>query len=254
MSNLYNDVVSTFNTADGGEGSGHFNHLGIPNHWGGSARSGVREKYYNVEREEHREGSHKNYVNMHDDFPYISYEKAQAYTEAINNYSGSSYGYIRGTYPGNYNHNSFKKNSDNKKYISEAHSIDDFIYEIPKYNGEVYRGIAVDKEAADNIINNLKKGKKMDMSGISSWSSGRSIAEDFADHNVGDEGVSIIFVVDNKSGASIRDYSEFPHEDEVLLPSTARYKLDTDNPIEENEYGGKYTVVHLVEVDYESKR
>lgn len=34
---MLNDIVKVF---DGGEGSGHFNHVGILKHKGGSARSG----------------------------------------------------------------------------------------------------------------------------------------------------------------------------------------------------------------------
>lgn len=47
---MLNDIVKVF---DGGEGSGHFNHVGILKHKGGSARSG---KFKSEQNKQFKEG------------------------------------------------------------------------------------------------------------------------------------------------------------------------------------------------------
>lgn len=113
-----------------------------------------------------------------------------------------------------------------KKYSND---LDDFIYRSEKYEGAIYRGLSLTEKDASEIIQNLKKGKTMDMQGISSWSSNRNVSIRFADTKDKEKEICLLFNVENKSGTSIRELSEFPIEDEVLHPTTSRYILKDKN-------------------------
>ena len=220
MINL-NNIVKVF---DGGEGSGHFNHVGIPNHKGGSARSGKFRSNQNnnfVSGHIKTNKKLKNVNKIKKRIPGISDEDAKTYKNALDSYTGVEYSDIKYAYRDKYAGKEYDKG-----YEKISNDLDDFIYRSDKFKGTVYRGLNVSEDVAIDIVKNLKQGKTMDMGGISSWSSNRKISESFSTGS--DKDVCILFTLDNKSGVSIKELSMFEHEEEVLHPTTARYKLNSN--------------------------
>lgn len=100
-------------------------------------------------------------------------------------------------------------------------ALDDYINSAPKWKGQLYRGISVSNEQAESILS----GDFVDMLGPSSWSSERTIAEQFSN---GYKDVRIVFILDdNKSGASIAHIGALDGiESEVTAPSGVKYGID----------------------------
>lgn len=236
---MYKELVKVF---DGGKGSGHFNHVGIPNHRGGSARSGEFAKNINNNKVSTHEMSGDNRLekiksvikkkkNESDEGYYV---RIKSYSESIVNYTGNRYGDIKNAYRAKYGiSKEYNGKMSQEKAEKASNDLDDYIYQAPKYDGEVYRGMTLSNENFDNMIKNLKSGKTMDMQGISSWSSEREVSEDFIEDNLyHDTPNAILFKLQNKSGTPIESISFVSGEYEVLHPTTARYKL---KKIEEND-------------------
>lgn len=236
---MYKELVKVF---DGGKGSGHFNHVGIPNHKGGSARSGEFAKNINTNKVNTHKMSGDNRLekiksvikkkkNESDEGYYV---RVKSYSESIVNYTGNRYGDIKNAYRAKYGiSKEYYGKMSQEKAEKASNDLDDYIYQAPKYDGEVYRGMTLSDKNYDNIIKNLKSGKVMDMQGISSWSSEREISEDFIEDNLfPDTPNAILFKLQNKSGTPIDSISFISGEYEVLHPTTARYKL---KKIEEND-------------------
>lgn len=226
---MINEIVKIF---DGGEGSGHFKHVGIPNYKGGSARSG---EYRNKQNKKYKEGhitslGKTRKQKIKERIKGITNNDAKRYDRALENYTGIFYGDIKKAYRDKYSNKKF-----DKSYEQISNDLDDFIYRSEKYKGLVYRGLSVDEEVALNIIKKLKQGKTMDMQGISSWSSDKKVSLDFSNESDKDKNVCIVFNLDNKSGVSIKELSEFESESEVLHPTTSRYKLKGDGEIKRSK-------------------
>lgn len=104
-----------------------------------------------------------------------------------------------------------------------------FIELSPKWGGgELYRGIGVDEDTAHRILDDISYSMKpFDMKGTSSWSSDRSIADDFSEGCGSD--VAIIFKTPGtKKGTSIDHLSEFS-QSEVLVSKDARWDVKRIN-------------------------
>ena len=237
---MYKELVKVF---DGGKGSGHFNHVGIPNHKGGSARSGEFAKNINTNKVSTHKMSGDNRLEKiksvikkkknESDEEYDA--RVKSYSDALVRYTGTKYGEIKDAYRAKYGITKgyYGKKMSQEKAEKASNDLDDYIYQAPKYDGEVYRGMTLNDKNYDNIIKNLKSGKIMDMQGISSWSSDREISEGFIEFNLDSNTPNgILFKLQNKSGTPISEISTVSDEDEVLHPTTARYKL---KKIEEND-------------------
>lgn len=126
--------------------------------------------------------------------------------------------------------------SDDRRKQREL--LDDFIYSMPKYEGAIYRGRRLSGDKFTELMDNLKKGNTIGMGGPSSWSTSKSVAEDFSQHSYSDTNdVRIMFVLPgNKSGASVKFSAYHENENEVVQPSTGRFKLKKGG-----EYGDGYT-------------
>lgn len=165
--------------------------------------------------------------------------------EAILSYTEAAYTDMRHAYRDKYRDNKELTEKQNK-YLEQSNMIDDFIYKSEKFKGELHRGMKFhSSEDVEKVINKLNQGKTVDMQGLSSWSSDKTVADDF-----GEEFHHIIFHVENKSGASIKELSKFDNEDEVLLPTTARFKLKSGSkPIKKRDPDGMSVYeVYLEEV------
>lgn len=100
-----------------------------------------------------------------------------------------------------------------------------FIKLSPKWDGgEIYRGICVDEDTAMKILDDIYySGKPLDMKGTSSWTSDKSIADDFSEWSGGD--VAIIFKAPGTNkGTSIDHISDFS-QSEVLVSKDARWDV-----------------------------
>lgn len=108
----------------------------------------------------------------------------------IQEYNGLSYEEAKQTYNAikHYTRAGFRALRDGR-VPKEEKLIEDFIAKHPKYNGKIWRGIALEKKKGEDYIKRLEKqiknGYPIDMKGLSSWSSAESIAEEFADNRAG---------------------------------------------------------------------
>lgn len=101
-----------------------------------------------------------------------------------------------------------------------AKAIERLIQVSPKFEGKVYRGMSF----PDNkFVSQLKVGSKIDMKGLSSWSSDKKWASQFG----GRGKVGVVFEMKNKSGASITHLSKDYREKEVLVPSKSNIVIDS---------------------------
>lgn len=254
-------MAQIFKNIDGGKGSGHFEHAGIPKHKGGSVRSGrykTNQNTNSVGYEEYREVSEQKEIvvnansiakRIYNNTDIKDKATVKRYGKAIFEYTGAKYREIKDSYRAKYGKKLQSANySKNKEEYNEMlNDLDDFIYRSPKYEGSIYRCISVSNEIANNIIKNLKQGKIMDMEGPSSWSAEEGICKRFAKEAEQSESpiINIIFrLKNNKSGTPVGEYSIFPNELEVLSPSTSRYKLSGGIKTEKQEYKN-YSLTYL---------
>lgn len=108
-----------------------------------------------------------------------------------------------------------------KKYTEPAEYIDKYCEEAPTWNGgTLYRGVTMSQTQVAAYKQACEVGEEIDMHGISSWSSDRGTAVGF-----GKQGV--VFICENGTtwGSSIKGYSKYTKEDEVLVSSKARYRI-----------------------------
>lgn len=140
----------------------------------------------------------------------MSYEEAEKTYSAIKHYTRTGFRAIR----------------DGHAHKEES-IIEKFINKHPKYDGKIYRGIALDKVKGETLISDLKTKKESggltDMMGLSSWSSAESIANEFADNRPGE--YKFIFELNNQSGVGIDHLSEWQGEEEVLQSGKVKYKV-----------------------------
>ena len=110
-----------------------------------------------------------------------------------------------------------------------SEQIEKYIDKSPKWDGgEIYRGIGVDEDTAHRMLDDIAfSGKPFDMKGTSSWSSDKSVADDFANWNGAD--VTIVFKAPGtKKGTSIDHISDFS-QSEVLVSKDARWDVKRIN-------------------------
>lgn len=145
----------------------------------------------------------------------VSDQEAAAMFSSVHAFSQSSYHGIR-----SYAHGG-PPPSDRK---TDAENLEKFIAASPQWDdGDLYRGIHVNADIADQILAQAKSGKPMDQRGPASWSTNRSTADDFAEKSKPGE-ISIIFKTRGRqNGTSIKHLSAFPGENEVLMSNNARW-------------------------------
>ena len=101
---------------------------------------------------------------------------------------------------------------------------EEYIKVAPRWNaGETYRGVTL----SDKELSSYTVGSTLDMGGMSSWSSKKSVASDFAHRNATYERPnSVMFHCDTQSkGTGIRHMSVIELEDEVLCSKDAKYQV-----------------------------
>lgn len=111
------------------------------------------------------------------------------------------------------------------KYKKKAEQIQEFLEAsrnrpaVPKF-----RGVAMDRTMLDNMINLANTGGSFKEDAMNSWSTQNTTARSFA-HPKGLANNRVIFRTINKSGSSVKAISDVGHEDEILTPAGARYKV-----------------------------
>ena len=151
---------------------------------------------------------------------HVSKEKAKDMAVSVSKYSGSYYDDIRAASRGE-SHDEYDKKC--------AQDIEEFIAASPKWEGgRIYRGVGInDRDVLDKIIQDAWHKKPIDMRGMSSWSSKKSIAQSFGESNTQKYkgGKTVMFITNGKTsggkGTSIKHLSQLPHENEVLMSKEA---------------------------------
>lgn len=168
-------------------------------------------------------------------------EEAKEIYKALTDYTLLGYAKIRHAQRGEI---------DDVEYKRKADVLEKFIERSPQWRGgELYRGVKT--EAAE--YENLRPGVKINMKGISSWSSSKEIADDFATR--GDNQYKVMFHVDNPGKAtSISHLSQVLNEYEVLVSNSNQYRITKT----ENENGIKHVWIEwdsfrIEKVDPEEK-
>lgn len=110
--------------------------------------------------------------------------------------------------------------------FDQGQHLEDYIAKAPKYSGEIYRGIRLEKNKAEEIISTLSSGGSIDMKGTASWSSKMDVAKDFAETYDSSIKRGIIFKCDRTNkGTTIQHLSGYgKSEGEVLVSKSARYR------------------------------
>ena len=120
------------------------------------------------------------------------------------------------------------------KWYTSAKTIDDYIMSAPKYEGKIYRGLAVDKDT----LTQFEKGSIFTENGLlSSWTGKSDIAKDFATYN-GEQSGKIPVIIESENpqyGTPVAHLSIFGwSEDEVIVSNMRGGEYIIDGVREEN--------------------
>jgi hypothetical protein len=106
-------------------------------------------------------------------------------------------------------------NTDDLK--EKVAGMNDFIEKAPKYAGPIMSGFAKDMEEIYGT-DKLEVGAKFSFPSMTSFSSNKDIASSF-------NGGGYFIINNNKSGASIKPFSSFDGEDEIVVSKSAKYRV-----------------------------
>lgn len=120
------------------------------------------------------------------------------------------------------------------KWYTSAKTIDDYIVSAPKYEGKIYRGLAVDKDT----LTQFEKGSIFTENGLlSSWTGKSDIAKDFATYNGEKSGKTPVIIESEnpKHGTPVAHLSIFGwSEDEVIVSNMRGSEYIISDVREEN--------------------
>lgn len=133
--------------------------------------------------------------------------------------------------------------------IDAVRTINNFLDLSPKYEGSIFRGLALKESAAKTFLDNIQQDGLV-LEAMSSFSRRGDVAISFAEQErddiKGERHIGIVIACENnKSGADISQISEFPKEREVLVPSGTFYKASRV----EREYSSDLKELYYVYVD-----
>lgn len=111
----------------------------------------------------------------------------------------------------------------------EEENINAGLERMKAYDGEIYRGMVFEDWQEDlfSKFMDCNVGDEIEMRTISSWSSNKSVADEFAKMTSVLQKNSVVLVCkNNKSGVGVQHISKFAKKEaEVLAPSTAKWRL-----------------------------
>lgn len=144
----------------------------------------------------------------------VSVSVAEAQAQALYKYSGAEYRDIRNAY--------YNGITDSPAY-QKAMAIESFIAQSPNWEGgELYRGVHLPSAS----VRHLKEGSRIDMKGMSSWTSDPKIGEKFSKANMKGESSVLFKVSGTKQGASVTHLSRFgKKESEVIISGKATWTI-----------------------------
>jgi len=145
----------------------------------------------------------------------------------------------------------------NEKITKHMTNLSRALERAPKYEGEVYRGIAfTSKKKLVEFVASVQKEGFLTEKGFTSTSTSKSVATKFTKKqktNSFEAGLqqekSILIKLKTKTGVDISDVSSYPKEKEVLIKPPSKWKLSrvTSASIP-SVVGGKMTVLEMEEV------
>ena len=143
-------------------------------------------------------------------------KEAENIYKSLSEFTGSDYGEVREIQKIGIDKflkkNPHIKKSVAKQYLKEADKIDDFLKNAPKYPEEsIYRGLNIEESKIDSIF---KKGKIFVDDSVSSFSDKKDLF-----------GGNVYLHTTNKSGVSIKAFSRYPGESEVLMPRNTQFMI-----------------------------
>ncbi len=109
------------------------------------------------------------------------------------------------------------------KLPEKAAAIEELIDKSPKWDGSgaLYRGLSIDSKS----FKNLKPGDMFDPQGINSWSSDKTVSEEFAKGRFSSQTSLILELPKLDHGTSIMHLTGSPKQQEVLASSKTRLRI-----------------------------
>ena len=139
------------------------------------------------------------------------FDQARRVGRAVNDFTEMSYAAMRKS-------DKYETPDDRVKAVYEGFLNNS---RIPTYKGTVYRGLGSGFSSKLAQFKSLEVGDQITLDSLSSFSSNRKTAEIFA---YGTYSV-LMKVKANKSGKSVKAFSEHPSENEILVPKGVSYKV-----------------------------
>jgi hypothetical protein len=176
---------------------------------------------------------------------------------AVRDFTGQDYGMIRNAMRGRppergdekiLTPGELKKKID--KYKKKGELIQEFLVAsqnrpaVPKF-----RGVPMDKAKLDQMIALSQNGGSFQEGAMNSWSVKPTTAQSFS-HPKGPANNRVIFRTVNKLGSSVKTLSSHQHEDELLTPANARYKVVGYTKEAVSAYGNPETIHFFDVVEY----
>jgi hypothetical protein len=175
---------------------------------------------------------------------------------AVNGFTGLDYGPIRNAYRGRPPQRGDEKiltpaelQKKIDKYKKKGDLIQEFLMasqnrpSVPKF-----RGVPMDDAKLNEMINHAKTGGSFREEAMNSWSTKNLTAENFT-HPKGGAKNRVMFRTVNKLGSSVKSLSNHAHENELLTPAGARYKV-VGHTVEKISSPGNPTVHFFDVVEY----
>lgn len=163
----------------------------------------------------HKSVSHKNLDNFNNDALQKIIHDTGYDTKSAKKFQQTLWEYLGGDYE------SFSagKRSDDVKVI------DNGLSKMPKYNGDVHRGMYISDYTKSQFAN-LKVGDTLNMNSISSWTKDGGVAERYSSPLSETTSTVMLHCKNNKSGVDMTQISKWAgSESEILLPSSAKWKV-----------------------------
>jgi hypothetical protein len=174
---------------------------------------------------------------------------------AVEDFTGNDYTKIRNAYRGRppvkgddkvLSADKLKK--EIAKYKRKGELIQEFLTAannrpaVPKF-----RGVPATADLLDNLKNLAKTGGTFQEAAMNSWSTNNDTAKTFTSPK-GMANNRVMFRTLNKLGSSVKALSSHGHEDEILTPGGARYKVVGYTPADVNTYGNNTVKIHFFDV------
>jgi hypothetical protein len=173
---------------------------------------------------------------------------------AVQDFSGNDYAWIRNAFQGQAPRGEAtgltKEELEKKikRYKAKADLIQELLQASPVRPAvPKFRGVPVSPAKLKELIQSASTGGSFVEKAMNSWSTSLSTAHNFASPK-GGASERVIFRTLNRLGSSITSISSHSHENEILTPGNARYKVVGHTEQEIDAYGGKKRKIHFFDV------